>query len=112
MCGGSVSVFICDLCVRWLCDACVRLLLAGIASYFRVSVAESAAPVTAPETCPNRVHRIKNRAVRLVPQCPDFLEKVLTHFAALLSLLPLESGDKRIATDAEARRVRISRHAL
>jgi len=94
VCGGSVSVFICDLCVRWLCDACVRLLLAGIASYFRVSVAESAAPVTAPVTCPNRVHRIKNRAVRLVPQCPDFLEKFLTHLAALLSLLLLESGRK------------------
>jgi hypothetical protein len=89
VCGGSVSVFICDLCVRWLRDASVRLLLAGIASYFRVSVAASAAPVTAPVTCPNRVHRIKNRAIRLVPQCPDFLEKVL-HFAAILSLLPFE----------------------
>jgi hypothetical protein len=95
VCGGSVSVFICDLYVRWLCDACVRLLLAGIASYFRVSVAESAAPVLG-FTCPNRVHRIKNRAVRLVPQCPDFLEKVLTHFAAILSLLPLENGDKKL----------------
>jgi hypothetical protein len=67
VCGGSVSVFICDLCVRWLCDTCVRLLLSGIASYFRVSVAESAAPVTCPMRCPDRVHRIENRAVRLVP---------------------------------------------
>jgi hypothetical protein len=47
--GSSISVFICDLCVRWLCDACVWLLLAGITSYFRVSrcsvAVECAAPV-------------------------------------------------------------------
>jgi hypothetical protein len=36
--GSSVSVFICDLGVRWLCDACVWLFLVGIASYFRVSL--------------------------------------------------------------------------
>ena len=105
MWGFSIC-FICDSCVRWLCDACVWLLLAGIASYFRVSVAESAAPVTCPIRCPDRVHRIKNRAVRLVPQCSDFLEKDLTHFG-ILSLFPFENGDK-IAADGEAGRVKIA----
>jgi hypothetical protein len=41
VCGGLVSVFVCDLCVRWFCDVCVWLLLAGIASYFVFDVVDS-----------------------------------------------------------------------
>ena len=95
---SSVSVPICDLCVRWLCDACFRFLLARIASYFRVSVA---VPVTCPMRCPDIIHRIKNRAVRLVPRVKDFLEKSTLRDIPTFSSL---GNEERVAADGQAGR--------
>jgi hypothetical protein len=79
VCGSSVSVFICDLCVRWLCDACVWLFLVGIASYFRVSLCVSSARFRVPRrgptfvTCPNIPgrcpHAILRKRHRMVYKC-------------------------------------------
>ena len=105
--GGSVSVFRWDLCVRWSCDACVRILLAGIASYFRVShgsvAAESAVVVV---TCPTLIHRIKNRAVRVrfVPRAEDFLKEATLSVGILR---PKSVESRPVDEDGRARKMLI-----
>jgi hypothetical protein len=66
---------------------------------------ESAAPVR----CPDRVHRIKNRAVRLVPRVQDFLKK--TTSSGTLTLPSLGNEDK-VAAAGEAGRVRMRRDVV